>query len=513
VERLLDEDGPDHDRHPEVERSPRPAAGEGLPQLITTEANLLRLPLFALHTKRLKTLDGIECKGRYNRDGQTHEFVFRATRNTATLYPGPLARSVHLAFLSKVTDQGFPVRNPLTWTWRDLCRRMGISYGGQMVTHLKDAITSTAALFIHSEYALYSKADKQPIRTQQEGLHLYDRVVFLGSQLPDGTTADTNHLWFSDWYLSNLNAMFTAPLDYTLWRHLDEHSTIASRLYEFLLLNFYSGVPVLRINYDTLVQFLPIRPERYLSDAKRQMGTALQLLTDTKVIDSVAWTDGKNTLAQLHLRRGARLAPANKRDDAALPWATGEIGDGIQVRELRNLKTPAWQLVTDFYKLWSSESQRRPTQGELDQARLLIDEHGPAKAKGLIPLVVKRLKVEWPEAKTFGAIAMYLPAAVRDFDREKHRLEQERQERLRDEQETQESEQRRAAHRLLQETWKPVWDALPAADRESIERAVAETWPHYARVPVLMERKCLEELARQRTNPLSPDITSEESVS
>lgn len=511
MESLLEEDHRDHDRQPGVEKSP--AAADGPPQLIKTEANLLRLPLFALHTKRLKTLDGIECHGRMTRDGETHDFTFRATRNTATLYPGPLARSAHLAFLSKVTDQGFPVRNPLTWTWRDLCRRMGIAYGGQMVQHLKDAIKSTAGLFIHSEYALYSKADKQSIRTQQEGLHLYDRFAFIGSQLPDGSVADTNYLWFSEWYLANLNAMFTAPLDYALWRHLDEHSTIASRLYEFLLLNFYSGTPVLRINYETLVQFLPVRPERYLSDAKKQMGNALQMLTDARVITYASWNKGKNALAQLHFGRGDRLAPGARQDAAMLPLVDGEIGDGIRVRELRNQKTPEWQIVTEFYKLWSNELQPKPTANELEQARSLIDAHGQTKAKGLIPLAVKRMKVEWPEAKAFGAIVRYLPDAVRDLDRQKHRVEQERQERLQEEQERKEQEERRAAHRVFQETWKPVWDVLPDADRESIGRAVAEKWPRDARVAVLMERRCLEELARQRTNPLSPDIASAESVS
>ena len=50
-------------------------------------------PLEYLRTKGLKSLDGIECRGRITRDGKTHQFTFRATRNTATLYPGPLARS------------------------------------------------------------------------------------------------------------------------------------------------------------------------------------------------------------------------------------------------------------------------------------------------------------------------------------------------------------------------------------------------------------------------------------
>ena len=51
------------------------------------EANLLRLPLFALHTKGLRSLDGIECRGSLTRDGSAHDFIFRATRNTATAYP------------------------------------------------------------------------------------------------------------------------------------------------------------------------------------------------------------------------------------------------------------------------------------------------------------------------------------------------------------------------------------------------------------------------------------------
>src|SRR4051812_10756401 len=93
-----------------------------IPQVVKVEANFLRLPLFALHTKGLKTLDGLECRGRLTRDGQVHQFTFRATRNTATAFPGPLARSAHLAFLSLITESGLPHTGPLTWTWRDLCR-------------------------------------------------------------------------------------------------------------------------------------------------------------------------------------------------------------------------------------------------------------------------------------------------------------------------------------------------------------------------------------------------------
>ena len=62
-----------------------------------------------------------------------------SARNTGTTYPGPLARSAHLALLSLITDRGFPLENPVTWTWRDLCRRMKITYSGRAVGQIKEA--------------------------------------------------------------------------------------------------------------------------------------------------------------------------------------------------------------------------------------------------------------------------------------------------------------------------------------------------------------------------------------
>src|ERR1700681_1373857 len=106
----------------------------------------------------------------------------------------------------------------------------------------------------------------------------------LNDTWPDGSIADRNYVWFSDWYLANLNSFYTAPIDYHLWRALNERSPIASRLYEFLLFNFAGRHPQLTINYAKLAQFLPIRVERYLSDARRQLDEAMELLQQNLVI-------------------------------------------------------------------------------------------------------------------------------------------------------------------------------------------------------------------------------------
>jgi len=477
---------------PDGERASRAA------QLIKAEANLLRLPLFALRTKGLKTLDGLECRGRITRGGQDQQFTFRVTRNTATSYPGPLARAAHLAFLSIITESGLPCPNPLTWTWRDLCRRMGITYGGQMVRHLKEALTATAGLLLQSQCAVYDKAGGKLLSTQQEALHLYDRVAFVGSVLPDGTIADGNSLWLSQWYRENLNALFTAPLDYTLWQTLDQRSPIASRLYEFLLLNFYGGRPVLRINYETLAQFLPIKPERYRSSARKQLASAVELLTASGILADIEWADSKTGVALLHLFRGPRLPASNRRNLTPAVGPDDELVGSVTVRELHVPKRPEAALVAEFYRQWSGDAQTRPSQKELALAREFIHLHGEEKAKRLLSPAVKKLKQQWPEAKTFGAIAKYLPEASQQYERLEHVAEVRREENLREQTEEQQSRDSRQTRRQILDQWRPVWESLSDAQQERIAAEVTHKWPHISRLPAMFERYCIVELARTR---------------
>jgi hypothetical protein len=479
---------------------PRPIGGPESPpaRIIKAEANLLRLPLFALDTKGLRTLDAIECRGRLNRDDVAHEFTFQASRSATMPYPGPLARSAHLAFLSLATDQGFPFRNPISWGWRDLCRRMGISPSGRTVDRLKAAIASTAALSITSHYALYSKPAGKRICTREEVLHLYDRVCFLGSDLPDGGTAETNLVWFADWYLDNLNAFFTAPLDYGLWLHLDQRSPIASRLYEFLLLNFYGGAPSLRINYAKLAQFLPVRAERHPSQSKQQFGPALALLTEAGVVEETTWETSKDGRTQLHFHRGRLLGPPGERGSPPLPPVDEDFTDAIEVEELRTLRPPEWTIVADFYRLWSKQKDHRPTRKELTLARGLVEQHGQAKAKVLIQLVVKRLKKKWPDAKTFAGVSKYLLEVAEEYDADQRRIEQERREQARRRKEREDEDRLRAEREQFEARWRPVWDRLPEPERETIRRTVIGDNPFLARMPTMIEGLCLEDLARRR---------------
>ena len=471
-----------------------------LPRLIKAEVNLLRLPLFALHTKGLRTLDGIECHGTVTRNGQTHKFLLRATRNTDTLYPGPLARAAHQAFLSIATDeiqQRGHVENPIGWRWRDLFRRMQAPASGRAIIRTKAAIESTRGLLIRSNYAIYSKAQGELINHRQDDLSLYDRITFAGSRLSDGTVADANYLWFSSWYLENLNALYTAPLDYDLWLYLNKRMPIASRLYEFLLVNFYSGAPMLRINYPNLAQFLPVTPKQYLSEAQRQLNPAFHLLKSTKIISSVPWTMSKYGVPQVNIHRGQRLTATYDRGQITFPFMEEEFPKDIEVKELRNLRPPEWQLVADFYRLWSDDTNPRPTNKELQQARGYIEQYGTRKAKALIPLVTKRLRLKFPDAKTFGATRRYIPDSANYYDKEQKGRERIRQEELQRKKEAEEQDRKLEQERETLDEWTPKWDQAPQHDKGAIRDEFLAKNPYLKRSPKMLERFCVLKYAEQ----------------
>jgi hypothetical protein len=477
-----------------------PSVAEGPPaRSLKAEVNLLRLPLFALHTKGLSTLEGIECRGRVQRDGATHEYFLRISRNTGSFYPGPLSRKVHFALLSIATERGLPLKNPITWTWRDLCRRMNNAYGGQKtLKEIKTAIRSTHGIVIRSQYALYSRSDGQPLPLHERGHHLYSDYAFSNEPRSDGTVADANAVWFADWYLDNLNALYSAPIDYDLWRSLEARSPTASRLYEILLLNLYSGAPVFRINYANLAKLLPVRSERYLSDARKQLGPAISLLEQANVVSTARWEENTEGTIQLHFARGPLLRSGRKPNSQGSPALIEETLGSVRIQELRNSRPVENQVVRQFYQLWSGDTFTKPSPKELTLARELIGRYGRTKLHALLPLVVKRLKDQWPDAKTFNAAARYVPEVNDEYERKQAVVQQEKQRHLQEQTEEEKQQNTRSEQRRLIAQWWPAWEALAEEDRERIEATVRGRWPHVARLPKMFERYCVLELIRSR---------------
>ena len=446
---------------------------------IQVEANLLRFPFFALQTKGLSDRKGIEVTGVKN--GET--FRLRVTRNADTGFPGPLSRKVHFALLSLLFDRHHadtPIENPVRFTWRELAKRADLVWSGaRTIDRLKNAIDATHGVVIRTSQALVCRTDskKKPLPVSKGGYHLYEKYIFTNEMLSDGTLADTNHLWLADWYLANLNSLYSGPLNYDLWRDLNERP-IASRIYEYLLFKFTADIPKLIINYDTLAPFLPVRVEPRLSWAKKQLGPAFAHLEKRGVVTRVDWTESRDGKIQLHfhpgpaLRRGSRALPPklHSQDEPEL--------ENVTVHELPYSESPSERLVRSFHRHWSDNSNHRPLKGELQFADEMIGEYGFDELDAVMKLVAYRMKAEFPAAKTFVAARQYLPTVIserRSGDTRRKRERRELEAQMQEEAELNAKRQQKAQRR---ESLMAQWNTLDAGQQEEIRREAVAAIPH-----------------------------------
>src|ERR1019366_2331640 len=101
-----------------------------------------------------------------------------------------------------------------------------------------------------------------------------DRAATTGEQLSDGTIADKNHIWFSQWQLDNLNAVelgIYTQLENNISKNLVPH------LQEWLYASQRDGR--FEKQYEDVCQLLGVRVYKYLSDIERKIGPSLNELT------------------------------------------------------------------------------------------------------------------------------------------------------------------------------------------------------------------------------------------
>ena len=438
-------------------------------RILRAEATLLRVPTFALAVKGSSSLDGFEFRDVRRKGDRKVERVIRTERDVSLPYPGPLSRRVHMALLSLVAERGFPFTNPISWTWRELCRRMGLPNSGRRDGELKAAIRATWGLKIFG----LSTVDG---RTHEAWRRLYAECEFLNEARADGTVADANRVWLAPWYLDSLNALHAAPVDYERWKRLEKVGPIASRLYEYLLPAFYKN-DALEMAYDRLAAAMPVVAESRRSHAIRQFDAALRSLQAEGVIGSYGWGAMKDTSRpKLMVSRGPLLARREAASDRTQPHLPPEQADpDAQAR-----------LAAEFYRLMGKDC--RPLRSDLVVARDLITRFGAERCAEVLPDAVRRLRARFRNAETMGALVRYFEEAAGEADRRRHE-EEERDRAARTlaagRAKQQEEERRRRA----------IWEALPESWREVIRNSVLEEQPLCRRFPALLEAACLDRLS------------------
>jgi len=164
------------------------------------------------------------------------------------------------------------------------------SQGGQIYRKIKEALQRITLTGIISKGAYYDKKEEQWI---EETFHLYDRIVFKGRKLPDGTIAENNYIFFNSWYLDNINARYVKPIDWLYYKSLK--TPISQRLYELLSVKFYGilnqGNNCICYKYSTLCDLLPIVRQKYMSKAKQILDPAHFELKEKGFLSNCDWEE------------------------------------------------------------------------------------------------------------------------------------------------------------------------------------------------------------------------------
>ena len=109
--------------------------------------------------------------------------------------------------------------------------------------------------------------------------HVFDRVVTMGATLPDGSTADQNYVWLSDWQIENINSNYLLPIDLETYRKL--RNQIAKILVPLLQVWLYASRAEGKFEkrYADLCEILDIAHHNHLSLIRRQLEPSLTELT------------------------------------------------------------------------------------------------------------------------------------------------------------------------------------------------------------------------------------------
>ena len=139
----------------------------------------------------LRNHKGLLIRGQSKLDGESYDFEYRITCNSDDLYPGQLARKVHMGLLRLMqSKQAFPFANPIEFTWRELMDTIGVVPVAGRIKQLKQAIRSIEGTRIRSKFALKNAHGKH-LKSRERGYGLYSEYVFFDELMPDKKRSPT----------------------------------------------------------------------------------------------------------------------------------------------------------------------------------------------------------------------------------------------------------------------------------------------------------------------------------
>ncbi len=308
---------------------------ENLPsvEFVKVEKNLASLGFFTPSSKRSRNSTSKSVIVMMNVDGTRIET--RATIAPTALFGLPITadQDKWLALHKILTDvqaREGRVDNPVSFTSAELLALLRIyKDSGKNYRDVSDWLDVMVGTTIISEGAVYISGQRT---FKKDTFHVFDRAVSFGRHLPDGSIADKNYVWLSEWQLKNINDHHQLPIDLDTYRQLKNH--IAKALVPLLQIWLYAtrDQGVFEKRYDELCQILNVRQYEYPSIIKQTLGQSLDELTQFEYLAD--WqvektTDGKNYKILFYhgekFHRDRRMRLARKKDVPSEPIQSQDV--------------------------------------------------------------------------------------------------------------------------------------------------------------------------------------------
>lgn len=248
------------------------------PEFVRMEKNIAAFGFFTPTSKRAKDAPPKVIKFSQVIEGNRAEAKVTIAGNTLYGMPTTADQDKYLAFqkiLERIKREKGKIENPIAFTSAELLQLLGHTDGGSNFKDVEEWCDVMASTYIKSEGAMWIAGKK---KFASDSFVIFQRVRRTGQELDDGSVADRNYIWLSDWYLENINAFYLLPIDFDTYKQLKNN--IAKALIPLLQIWLYASREqgVFEKRYDEICQVLNIAQYTYPSKIKEKLAPSLNEL-------------------------------------------------------------------------------------------------------------------------------------------------------------------------------------------------------------------------------------------
>jgi hypothetical protein len=246
-------------------------------EFVQVEKNLASMGFFSATTTTIKNDKSKTVTFTRERDGKRGVVTVIIAPNSLFGLPTTGDQDKWIAFQKIIESKRRSgiVSNPVGFSSADMLDLLGLTDAGSAYKDLYRWLDLMTLTGIISEWGIYSAGKKI---SRRDVYHVFDRVTRYGKELDDGTKADQNYVWLSEWQLENINNNYTLPLEHEAYKLLK--APIAKALVPLLQVWLYASENEGKFEkrYDELCQYLNISQYQHLSQIKRKLSPALDEL-------------------------------------------------------------------------------------------------------------------------------------------------------------------------------------------------------------------------------------------